>query len=467
MRSPAAFATLVALVFLPLTGMPAPAPPDLPPVLPWLARPGAAAMLWLFHAVDPPPALHQAAVLLLHAAACLLFAQLISRLFSSRAALIASLIYALHPLQAETLAVTATAAALPGILLLLASLHLHLDGRGRAALIVALLAVLFEPAAAVIPPVFLLVARATPLARSLVGVSAAGGAVWLAAFVASRAEAAASWPWLGVFTLRSLFVFFFPLGLTPWPDLHAAPWQASMAALAVAAAVWAAMVGARRTAAGAWMLAAIALLMSVYFLPADTGRPLMALPLLALAPSAALALEQVDVRLTAIYIAVLALLSFTYARQWQDPVAVRMEAVRLAPDRVEPQLALAPLLPPAQALELLVEARRKWPRDSRVAVETGHAFLRGGRPREAMAEFDDALAASPRNAAALAGRAAAWLALGEADAAREEVRRALALAPCSVSARVMAVRLGEVLPDARCAFTRAQQRVLAEAIWRR
>lgn len=467
LRPPAALATLAALVFLPLTGMPAPEPPDLPPVLPWLARPGAAAMLWLFHTVDPPPGAYAAAVLILHAAASLLFAQLMSRLFPLRAALIAALIYALHPLQTETLALAATAAALPGIVLLLAALHLHLDGRKRAALILALLAVLFEPAAAIIPSVFLLIARATPMARPLVSISAAGAVVWLAAFAAVRAQAAASWPWLGVFTLRSLFVFFFPLGLTPWPDLHAAPWQAALAALAVAAAAWAAMIGARRTPAGAWMLAAIALLMSVYFLPAETGRPSMALPLLALAPSAALALEQVDARLTAIYIAMLALLSHTYARQWRDPVALWMEAVRLAPDRVEPRLALAPRLPPAQALELLVEARRRWSRDSRVAVATGHAFLRGGRPREAMAEFDDALTASPRNAAALAGRAAAWLALGQENAAREEVRRALAVAPCSVSARMMAVRLGEVLPDAPCTFTRAQRRVLAEAISRR
>lgn len=467
LRAAIALPPLAALVFLPLAWMPAPEPPDLPPALPWAARPGAAAMLWLCHAADPAPAAYAAAVLLLHAASSFLLAWLMQRLFPPRAALLAGLLYALHPLQAETLAVPAAAATLPGIALLLGGIHLHLAGRPRAALALSAAALGFEPAAAAVPLVFLLVARGTAAARQLGWMSTAGALLWAAAFAASRAEAAAGWPWLGVFTLRSLFVFFFPLGLTPAPELRAPSWQASAAALAVAAAIWFSAATARRTAAGAWMLAAIALLVSVYFLPAGPQQPSMALPLLALAPSAALALAQADLRLTGVYVAVLALLGFSYARQWGDPAALWMDAVRLAPDRVEPRLALAPHLPPSQAIELMLESRRKWPAEPRVAVAAGRAFLRAGRPREAMAEFDHALGLSPGNPAALTGRAAAWIALGRQDAARQELRRALAAEPCFLPARIAAARLGEPPPGASCAFARPQRRALAAATSRR
>jgi Flp pilus assembly protein TadD len=467
LRAAIAFPPLAALVFLPLAGMPAPAPPDAPPVLPWPARPGAAALLWLYHALDPAPAAYAAAALLLHATCSLLLAWVLPRLFPPRAALLAGLIYALHPLQAETLAEPAAAAALPGIGLLVGATHLHLAGRPRTALAAALAGLLFEPSAAVAPLVFLLIARGTGAARQLGWMSAAGAVLWLAAFAASRAEAAPGWPWLGVFTLRSLFVFFFPLGLTPAPDLRTPLWQASAAAAAVAAAVWFASVSARRAAAGAWMLAAIALLVSVYFQPAGPLHTSMALPLLALAPSAALVLAQTDRRLAGIYVAALALIAFSYAQRWSDPAALWMEAVRLAPERLEPRLALVRLLEPRQALELLVETQQKWPAEAAVATAAGQVLLRAGRPRDALAEFDRALELAPRDPAARTGRAAAWLALGQEDAAREELRRALAAEPCFLPAQIAAKRLAEPLPAAPCRFTRAQRRALAAATSRR
>ncbi|MCS7041352.1 MAG: tetratricopeptide repeat protein [Bryobacteraceae bacterium] len=467
LRAAIALPPLAALVFLPFVQVPAPPPPELPPVLPWLARPGAAALLWLYHALDPAPAAHASAVLLLHASASLLLAWLMHRLFPPRAALLAGLLYALHPMQAETLAASATAASLPGIVLLLTGIHLHLEGRARAALALAAAALLFEPAAAAAPIVFLLVARGTPLTRQVAWLGVAGTALWLAAFAASHGQSASGWPWLGVFTLRSLFLFFFPLGLTPVPELRAPAWQASLAALAVAAAIGFAMSASRRTAAGSWMLAAIVLLVSVYFLPAGDQQPSMALPLLALAPSAALVLAQTDARLAVVYLAALALLAVSHARQWSDPAALWMEAVRLAPNRLEPRLALAPLLPSAQAIELLIETQQKWPDNADVAAAAGQALLRASRPNDAMAEFDRALAMDPRHPAASTGRAAAWIALGREDAAREELRRTLAAEPCYLPARLAAARLGEPPPPVPCRFTRAQRRALTAATSRR
>ncbi len=193
----------------------------------------------------------------------------------------------------------------------------------------------------------------------------------------------------------------------------------------------------------------------------------MALPLLALAPSAALALAQTDRRLAGIYVAALALIAFSYAQRWSDPAALWMEAVRLAPERLEPRLALVRLLEPRQALELLVETQQKWPAEAGVAAAAGQVMLRAGRPREALAEFDRALELAPKDPAARTGRAAAWLALGQEAAAREELRRALAAEPCLLPAQLLAARLGATIPSAPCRFTRAQRRLLAGAISRR
>ena len=458
-----AFAALAALVFLPLTGVPGPGLPDLPPQHGWLGRPGAAALLWLIDAVDPAPWVPAALALALHAFNSALFAALLGRLFPSRALWLASLFYAVHPLQTESLAVARLAAALPGVTFTLAAMHAHLGGQKMRALACGILAVLFEPATAIIPLVFWTLARGTPAGRPLLRLSAAGAILWLAALAASKAQAAAEWPWFGIFALRALFQFFFPLGLTPAPDLHASPWLAALAALAVAAVAWLALTAGRRAPAGAWLLAAIALLASVYFLPAAPSQPLMALPLLALTAVAALMLEQADIRLAGIYAVILAVLAFSYARQWRDPASLWMDAVRLAPDSVAPRLALAPHLPPAQALELLLEARAQHPSDPALAVATGRALLRAQRPHEALAEFDHALSLGPHDFQALAWRAAAWLALGRADAALGDLRRALAIEPCSLEARIALARLGEAPPAAPCSFTRAQRRALEAA----
>lgn len=467
LRSATALVPLAVLVFVPLVGIPSPAVPDLPPVLPWLARPGAAAALWLYYAFDPSPALFATVALLMHATASFLLARLVERLFPPRAALLAGLVYAVHPLQAETLATPALAAALPGILLLLASIHCHLSGRAAAAWLAACGALLFEPAAAILPLAIFLIARGTPAGRRLAWFSAASLALWSAQLLGSGAELARAWPWLGVFVLRSLFQFFFPLGMTPAPDLRTSPWQAAAAMLATAIAAALALTASRRGAAGAWLLAAIALLASVYLLPALPQQPSMALPLLALAPSAAIVLADADPRLAAVYVSVFGLLAFSFARQWRDPAGLGMEAVRMAPERLDLRISLAPYLPPVQALELALETRRKWPRDPRAAVTAGDAFLRAGRPHEALAEFDHALSLAPGNAAALTGRAAAWLALDRPEAARGELRRALAAGPCYLPAWILAIRLGEQPPDSRCPFTRAQRRALALATSRR
>ncbi len=462
LRLQTAAALLALAAFLPLLGIPAPPLPDTPPVLPWTSRPGAAGLLWLAHTAEIPPWVSAASAMALHAANSALLAALLPALFTPRAAALAALIYAAHPLQADTLALPFLAATLPASTLALSAALAFLRHHRLAGAGLALAALSFEPAAAAMAPVLLLLAGKDAGGKTLSWLTAAGGAAWLAALRASWPHLTGEWPWFGVFALRAVFLALFPLALTPAPDLRVEPAQALLAVAAVAIVGWMAWTAGRRHALGAWFLAGIGLLASVYCLPADGGARSLALPLAALAAFAALILEQADWRLSAIYIAALVLLSFSYARLWRDPVAIGMEAVRLAPRLAAPALALAPRLPPAQALELILEARRHAPPQPELATAYGRALLRAQRPNEALAEFDTALEMNPRDSAALAGRAAAWLALNQPEAARADLVRALAIEPCSVRARATLAQLGGPLPpDSRCAWTSAQRRALA------
>ena len=463
-----AAAAVAFLAFLPLLGLPAPPLPDTPPHLPWLSRPGAAVLLWFFHFTAPPLWIAPALALALHAAAGVLLATLLPQLFTRRATVLAVLIYAAHPLHTDSLALPPPAAALPGVVLALSAALAFLHARPRTGTALALSALLFEPAAAAIPPVLFLLAGRTAGSRRLIWLGAAGAAAWLAALRPVWPQLATEWSSFGIYALRSVFLALFPLVLTPSPDLHGSPLESALAAFAVAAASWAAWTAGRRHALGAWLLSAVGLLAAVFFTPAADGARGLALPLVALSAFAALLLEQADMRLSAVYIAALALLSFNYARLWRDPAALWMEAVRLAPRLPAPVLALAPHLPPTQALELIADARRHAPSDPRLGTAFGNALLRAQRPREALSEFDLALDLDPRSHAAWTGRAAAWLALESPYAARADLLRALALEPCSLNARLALSRLGDPPPrDPGCPWTHAQRRALAAATSRR
>ncbi len=468
LRLRVAAAVLAILAFLPLLGLPAPPVPDTPPRIEWLSRPGAAALLWLFHFAALPAWAAPALALGLHAAASVLLASLLPALFTSRATVLAVLIYAVHPLHTDSLAVPDLASTLSGAVLALSSALAFLRGRWHTGTALALIALLFDPAAAAIPPALLLLAGREAGGKRLLWLGIAGAAAWLAALRPAWDHAAAEWPFLGIFALRTIFLTFFPLGLTPAPDLRGSPLEAALAALAVAAAAWIAWTAGRRHAPGAWLLSGVMLLASVWFLPVGDAGRCLALPLAALCAFLALMLEHADSRLSVVYVAAFALISFNYARLWLDPVALYMEAVRLAPRLTAPALALAPHLPAAQALELLTETRRHAPSDSRLAEAAGHALLRAQRPREALAEFDLASGLDPASHSALKGRADAWLALGQPEEARAALLKALALQPCSLYARVALSGLGGSLPaDSGCPWTRAQRLALAGATSRR
>ncbi len=79
-------------------------------------------------------------------------------------------------------------------------------------------------------------------------------------------------------------------------------------------------------------------------------------------------------------------------------------------------------------VKVLQRAEELAPADSRLPLARGSQFLLLGRPGEAAAAYEQALAVSPRPEIYLnLGRAQAMA--GEAEAARESYRRALALDP--------------------------------------
>src|SRR5207244_3462774 len=109
----------------------------------------------------------------------------------------------------------------------------------------------------------------------------------------------------------------------------------------------------------------------------------------------------------AVGIAALAIVSISRTQVWISEKSLWTEAVRRAPDKVRPKLQLARVSEPAEAKNLLEDAKKIAPSDPVVASETGKMLLLLGRPQEALPEFGRALALSPRDAQAFNNRGVA------------------------------------------------------------
>ena len=159
----------------------------------------------------------------------------------------------------------------------------------------------------------------------------------------------------------------------------------------------------------------------------------MYLPMFAFAAAAGLLLERVKWRWAVV--AVLAAFAFARTEVWMSDERLWREAVAEAPLKVRPKIQLSRSVPPAEALQLLAEARRLAPNDPAVAAETGKILVASGRPAEALAEFGRALGLAPRDANNFNNRGVALAALGQTDAARQDFQRALSLDPNLAVAR--------------------------------
>lgn len=285
--------------------------------------------------------------------ACALFA---ARLPGNSAA-IASLLFALHPLQVESVvSLSARPVLLAGLLCLL-SWYAWEQGRPWLA------AVLFAPSplaheqAALFPLAFLVLGLRRTAVRPFLAISA------FSLLAVIRADPPLFDPRVlnqtGVAVLRDLWLFLLPIRLTPAPELRAAPVAAALAWGAVAAVVSFALLWNRKAGPSRWLLAALVLLVPAAWLaPAQEAGAdrLLYLPMIGLAALAGSAFASASRTALVPVGVVLLLITVSQVRLWTDERALWTEAVRLAPRSAFPKLRLADVSDPATAESLRRQA---------------------------------------------------------------------------------------------------------------
>ncbi len=417
--------------------------------------------------------------LVLHLAAVLLLYEILRRMVDARAALLAAAIFAVHPAQAEAVNYIWARSTLLMTVLCLLALRSWIARRYAIAVIWFALALLAKEECAAFPIVLALIELAHKqltrralyaIAAMLACAVAAGLQVLYAishtpgAGVGSQAAFTPMQYFLasGPVIWRYLRFFVLPWGFTVDPQISLAPLGLGLIAWAsIVAIAWLAL----RTPASFWIAAGFILLLpsSSIFPAADLAADRrLYLPMIAFATAAALLLDRVRRPAGATVVAVLAVLSVMRTQVWMTEKSLWTEAVERAPDKVRPKLQLARASAPADALQLLQDAKKLAPSDPAVASETGRMLLLLGRPQDALPEFGRALALSPRDAEAFNNRGAALQALGQAYPARRDFEHALRLDPCQFDARYNLLVQGIHVPAAEtCRYTPEQQRLLS------
>jgi len=426
-------------------------------------RPLTALTFWFSLAIgDHNPLDYHAINLALHLVAILLLYDALTRLVSPRVAFIASLIFAVHPIQAEAVNYVFARSSELDTVLCLAALGAWLRGRHRWA-VAWFAAALAAKEECVAFPVFLVLlwlqqgkkrAEVKPLAAMFLLSLAAGAAVYIAVL---RTPGVPAGPYAGItmshyllaqgpVILRYLRLLVIPWGFNVDPEIHVpAAWLGVCAWLLIASM---AAVASRRftgAKAGFWFIAGLILLLpsSSIFAAEDLAADRrMYLPMIAFSACAGLLLERA--RPAAVGLIAVALIALSVQRTlvWRTEQSLWSDAVSQSPDKVRPKVQLARASDPARALELLQQAESLAPNDARIPADQGRVYLATGDAARALSAFGRALALDPSNADALNNRGAALLALGQTDAARQDFERALSIAPCQVNARANLARLG-------------------------
>ncbi|MDR3703410.1 MAG: tetratricopeptide repeat protein [Candidatus Sulfopaludibacter sp.] len=393
------------------------------------------------------PVGYHAVNLALHLGAVLLAFECLRRLLPPRAALVAAAIFAVHPLQAESVDYVWGRSIVLASLLCLASLLAWLRGARWQAVAWFAAALLAKEEVVAFPLVLLLLSgrerRAWPPIVSMSALSLAAGVrvIWATAVTpgAFAGPQAGISPWhyflaQGPVIWRYLRLLLIPWGFTVDPEIAVPPvWLGLAAWLALAALVavlW-------RLIAGPWILAGLVLLLasSSIFPAADLAADRrMYLPLLAFAAAFGVMFSRWQ-RATIPAILALTAVSFARTQVWNSDEALWREAVSRAPDKVRPKIQLARDVAAPEAMQLLASARSLAPADPNVATETGKVLLSQGQAAAALSEFGRALALNPGDAANYNNRGAALAALGQTDAARQDFQHALRLDPNLLSAR--------------------------------
>jgi Flp pilus assembly protein TadD len=409
---------------------------------------------------------------LLHAAtAAALYVVAVRVLAVPTAALVAALLFAVHPLHVEAVTyVAGRSDPLAAVFFLLAVLgFLRGDGRGRMfALAAFFLALLAREASLVLPLVLLVLDRVPPGRARRPWRDFAPYAVPIVVYCALRAlsvtaspapAATASVPFgLRMLTMAEVVVRYLglviaPHGLhmeravTPVASPHDATALAAVAALGLAAAgAW----RLRATAAwpvalgAAWFGAALVPVANVVPLATFMAEHWLYVPIMGLALAAGWAADHHAASwwrvpmLAAVGLAILVLGGLTARRNldWRDGRTLYESLLPLAPESIRVRVNLAEAYQAAgdadRARDLYADVVRRRPDDPATADalnNLGNLARAAGRPDDALASFDRAIALRPNHVAARNGRALALQALGRNDEAERELETARALDP--------------------------------------
>src|SRR5271157_357172 len=324
---------------------------------------------WLnYQAGGTNPLGYHALNLALHLAAVLLAFECLRRLLPARAALLAAALFAIHPIQAESVDYIWGRSIVLASLLCFASLLAWMAERPWLALACFAAALAAKEECAAFPLVLGLWwwthrprRSPWPIATMLLLSLAAGLRVIYAAAVTPGAQASsqagiapANYALAqGIAILRYLRLLAIPWGFTIDPDIPIPPpWLGALAwaaILALAVFAW-----RRRAMWGLWLLAGFVLLLpsSSVFPAADLAADRrMYLPLVAFAAAAAIPLSRI--RTAAIPVLVIeSLLAASVFRTevWRFDQVLWREAVAHAPRKVRPRIQLARSVPAPEAL---------------------------------------------------------------------------------------------------------------------
>src|ERR1017187_4024580 len=393
--------------------------------------------------------------LLFHLAAVLVAWECLRRLLPLRAAFVAGVLFALHPIESEAVDYVWARGILLAALFCFAALWQWIEGRPWIAVACFAGALLAKEECAAFPLLVIWLERrgslpgarrGKPARAAMLALALAAGArvIWATAMIPGayagvRAGISPSQYLLvqGAVICRYLQLVVAPYGFTVDPDIHVSLWVAIAAwVLLVGATLW--LLRRGRDGAAWWIAGLIMLVLSSSGFPAAdvSADRRMYLPMFAFAAAPALLLARVKAPVVLAAIALLlAGLSVQRTMVWMTEESLWREAVERAPRKLRPKLQLARALPAAKGLELLATARLDAPYEPAVATETGKILLSEGQAEGALQEFGRALALAPMDARNMNNRGVALLALGQIEAARADFERALRTLPSLTEAR--------------------------------
>lgn len=390
----------------------------------------------------PTPWVYRLTNILLHAVAVQLCYGALRRLAGESRAWWAAAVFAVHPLQAESvLYVFSRPVVLMGLLLWLA-LDEWLRGRHSRSVVVYGLALLAKEEAVAFPLLLTLlhfsISRNTKEWRSLgwmYGMAIAAGAGLL---LAARQAGSGAGTGAGIGALEYLATQPKVLALYAkqmvWPEFLGLRWPVERMPLwgivlwlVPCVGFWLGRGRFARAGMTFWLAAAlVSLLPTSSLLPLDdlaAGRRLyLVLPLVGMAIPFAGSKWQ-GVPLAALSLVALQWSAMLYAQ----PAALWAETVRRQPGNHAAVLQWVRYVPPREGLALLEQ--NPAPQDAAHQTELGRLYLELGRPAEALRAFGKALAIEPEKASHVYNRGVALRALDQREAAEADFRRALEIDP--------------------------------------